>query len=80
MEANDDLGTGDSTLEDDVYQGTSIQTGDPAAIKLEPFKSRHTQLLYEARLYKIMNSGDSVGGHPNVRWECDTGTFSILII
>ena len=33
----------------DIYQGTNIQNGDPVAIKLEPVKTRHPQLLYESR-------------------------------
>ena len=41
----------------DIYQGTDIQSGESVAIKLEPVKSRHPQLLYESRIYKILNSG-----------------------
>lgn len=29
----------------DIYQGTNIQNGDSVAIKLEPVKTRHPQLL-----------------------------------
>jgi len=38
----------------DIYLGTDIQSGEEVAIKLESIKSRHPQLLYESKLYKIL--------------------------
>jgi hypothetical protein len=38
-----------------------VQTGDKVAIKLEPVKTRHPQLLYESRLYKLLNLGATGG-------------------
>ena len=38
----------------EIYQGTNVQTGETVAIKLEPVRSKHPQLLFEAKLYKVM--------------------------
>ena len=32
-------------------------TFEDVAIKLEPLKSKHPQLLYESKLYKILHGG-----------------------
>ncbi len=49
----------------DIYLGADIQTGEEVAIKLESIKSRHPQLLYESKLYKIMSGGVGI---PNLHW------------
>ena len=49
----------------DIYLGADIQTGEEVAIKLESIKSRHPQLLYESKLYKIMAGGVGI---PNLHW------------
>ncbi|KAF4723303.1 Casein kinase I isoform delta, partial [Perkinsus olseni] len=41
----------------DIYVGTNLQTGEEVAIKLESIKSKHPQLLYESKLYKILAGG-----------------------
>eukprot|EP01061_Rhynchopus_euleeides_P024689 TRINITY_DN397_c0_g1_i6.p1 TRINITY_DN397_c0_g1~~TRINITY_DN397_c0_g1_i6.p1 ORF type:complete len:343 (+),score=125.62 TRINITY_DN397_c0_g1_i6:78-1031(+) len=64
----------------DIYQGTNIQTGEPVAIKLEPAKSRHPQLLYESRLYKILNSGSVTIGVPRVYFYGQEGDYNAMVI
>ena len=65
----------------DIYRGTNIQTGEPVAVKLEPVKTRHPQLLYEARLYKILASGGgSVVGIPNVWWYGVEGDYNVMVM
>ena len=49
----------------DIYIGTNVTTGEEVAIKLESIKSRHPQLLYESKLYKILAGGVGI---PNVHW------------
>lgn len=48
----------------DIYLGTSVTTNEDVAIKLEPLKARHPQLLYETRLYKLLQGGTGI---PHVR-------------
>ena len=38
----------------DIYLGTNVMTGEETAMKLESTKSKHPQLVYEAKLYKIL--------------------------
>ncbi|KJE97856.1 Ser/Thr kinase [Capsaspora owczarzaki ATCC 30864] len=61
----------------DIYLGTSITTGEDVAIKLEPLKARHPQLLYETRLYKILQGGTGI---PHVRWYGVEGDYNVMVI
>ena len=38
----------------DIYLGINITNGEEVAVKLESSKARHPQLLYESKLYKIL--------------------------
>ena len=46
----------------EIYQGTNVKTGDEVAIKLEPVKTKFPQLLYETKIYKILNGGAGIAG------------------
>lgn len=37
--------------------GTHLLTGEEVGIKLESVKTKHPQLLYESRLYKLLQGG-----------------------
>ncbi len=41
----------------DIYLGTNMTTGEEVAIKLESIKTRHPQLLYESKIYRILQGG-----------------------
>ncbi|KAF6039881.1 CSNK1A1 [Bugula neritina] len=41
----------------DIYLGINNQSGEEVAVKLESHKARHPQLLYESKLYKILQGG-----------------------
>jgi casein kinase 1 len=41
----------------EIYLGTNIQTNEEVAIKLENVKTKHPQLLYESKLYKVLQGG-----------------------
>lgn len=49
----------------DVYRGIDITTGEEVAIKLERVRTRHPQLLYESKLYTILQGGVGI---PYMRW------------
>lgn len=40
--------------------GEHVNSGDEVAIKLESIKSKHPQLLYESKLYKILAGGSKL--------------------
>ena len=61
----------------DIYLGTNIQTGDEVAIKLETIRTKHPQLLYESKLYKILQGGVGI---PTVRWYGIEGDYNIMVM
>ncbi|KAF2608229.1 hypothetical protein F2Q68_00046337 [Brassica cretica] len=61
----------------EIYLGTNIQTNEEVAIKLENVKTKHPQLLYESKLYKVLQGGTGV---PNVKWYGTEGDYNVLVI
>nr|XP_043635511.1 casein kinase 1-like protein 2 [Erigeron canadensis] len=61
----------------EIYLGTNIQTNEEVAIKLENVKTKHPQLLYESKLYKILQGGTGI---PNVRWYGVEGDYNVLVL
>ena len=41
----------------DIFLGMNMSTGEEVAIKMESIKARHPQLLYESKLYKLLQGG-----------------------
>lgn len=41
----------------EIYFGVNVQTTEEVAIKLEPIKSKHPQLFYESRVYRLLQGG-----------------------
>jgi len=61
----------------DIYLGTNIATGEEVAIKLEGVKTKHPQLLYESKLYKILSGGVGI---PYVRWYGVEGDYNVMVM
>ncbi|KAF1318467.1 Ck1/ck1/ck1-d protein kinase, partial [Globisporangium splendens] len=61
----------------DIYLGTNMTSGEEVAIKLESVKSKHPQLLYESKIYKILNGGLGV---PNLHWFGVEGEYNVMVI
>uniref|UniRef100_A0A6M2EFU6 non-specific serine/threonine protein kinase n=1 Tax=Populus davidiana TaxID=266767 RepID=A0A6M2EFU6_9ROSI len=61
----------------EIYLGTNIQTNEEVAIKLENIKTKHPQLLYESKLYRILQGGTGI---PNVRWFGVEGDYNVLVM
>ncbi|GAV84925.1 Pkinase domain-containing protein [Cephalotus follicularis] len=61
----------------EIYLGTNIQTNEEVAIKLENVKTKHPQLLYESKLYKILQGGNGI---PNVRWFGVEGDYNVIVM
>lgn len=61
----------------DIYLGVNVTTGEEVAIKLESVKTKHPQLLYEARLYKILSGGVGI---PFVRWHGVEGDYNVMVM
>ncbi|CAN4086966.1 unnamed protein product [Withania somnifera] len=61
----------------EIYLGTNVQTNEEVAIKLENVKTKHPQLLYESKLYKILQGGTGV---PNLKWFGVEGDYNVLVM
>lgn len=61
----------------EIYAGTNVHTGEEVAIKLEPLRSRHPQLLYESKIYRVMQGGYGI---PLVKWYGSEGDYNVLVI
>ncbi|KAK7349267.1 hypothetical protein VNO77_06500 [Canavalia gladiata] len=61
----------------EIYLGTNIQTNEEVAIKLESVKTKHPQLLYESKLYKLLQGGNGI---PNVKWYGVEGEYNVLVM
>lgn len=61
----------------EIYLGTNIQTNEEVAIKLESVKTKHPQLLYESKLYRLLQGGTGI---PNVRWFGVDGDYNVLVM
>ncbi|OIW18726.1 hypothetical protein TanjilG_13478 [Lupinus angustifolius] len=61
----------------EIYLGTNSQTNEEVAIKLEAVKTKHPQLLYESKLYRILQGGTGI---PNVRWFGVEGDYNVLVM
>lgn len=61
----------------DIYVATNVFTGEELAIKLESTRSRHPQLLYEAKLLKLLQGG---WGVPNVHYYGTEGDYNVMVV
>lgn len=60
----------------DVYLGTDVTTGEDVAIKLERVRSKHPQLLYESKLYRVLQGGIGI---PYMRWFGVETHYNVLV-
>ncbi|XP_014096406.1 casein kinase I [Bactrocera oleae] len=61
----------------DIYLGMSIQSGEEVAVKMESANARHPQLLYEAKLYRILSGGVGI---PRIRYHGKEKNFNTLVM
>ena len=56
----------------DIYLGTNMTTGEEVAIKLESVKTKHPQLLYESKIYRILHGGCKLYYGPSANSNLDS--------
>lgn len=64
----------------EIYLATNIQTGEKVAVKLEHRKAKHPQLLYEARLIKLLSLSRRAIGIARVRWYGVEGEYNCMVM
>nr|GME03845.1 casein kinase 1-like protein 2 [Ipomoea batatas] len=61
----------------EIYTGTDLETNEDVAIKLENVHTRHPQLLYESKLYRILHGGNGIA---NVRWFGVERDYNVMVM
>eukprot|EP00004_Rigifila_ramosa_P000555 TRINITY_DN1057_c0_g1_i2.p1 TRINITY_DN1057_c0_g1~~TRINITY_DN1057_c0_g1_i2.p1 ORF type:complete len:521 (-),score=90.23 TRINITY_DN1057_c0_g1_i2:1262-2692(-) len=61
----------------EIYLGENVATHDEIAVKIEPSNTKHPQLLYEAKLYKLLGGA---AGIPWVRWYGQEGDYNMMVM
>ncbi|PIN01492.1 Casein kinase (serine/threonine/tyrosine protein kinase) [Handroanthus impetiginosus] len=61
----------------EIYLATHIDTFEIVAVKIENNKTKHPQLLYEAKLYNILQGGSGI---PSIKWSGVNGEDNVLVL
>lgn len=61
----------------DIFLGINITNGEEVALKVENIMARHPQLLYEYKLYKVLNGGVGI---PHIRCFTQERSYNILVM
>lgn len=61
----------------EIYIGKSVRTGKPVAVKKEPINTKFPQLLYEAKVYSILEGGMGI---PRVYMKGSMGDNNIMVM
>ncbi|KZV33736.1 casein kinase I isoform delta-like [Dorcoceras hygrometricum] len=61
----------------ELYLGVNIHTGEEVAVKLESVKTEHPQLLYESKLYTLLQGGTGI---PRIKWHGIEGEYNAMAI
>ncbi|XP_048191356.1 casein kinase I-like [Perognathus longimembris pacificus] len=61
----------------DIYLAINVTNGEEVAVKLESQKAKHPLLLYESKLYKILQGGVGI---PHIRWYGQEKDYNVLVM
>ncbi|KFD52073.1 hypothetical protein M514_07055 [Trichuris suis] len=61
----------------EIYLGINKTNGEEVAVKIESNKSRHPQLLYESKVYRILQGGIGIA---HIKWFGVESDSSILVM
>ncbi|KAL8254829.1 hypothetical protein R6Q59_033050 [Mikania micrantha] len=61
----------------EIHLATHVDTFEIVAVKIENNKTKHPQLLYEAKLYNIFQGGSGI---PAIKWSGIDGQDNILVL
>ncbi|EKX46301.1 hypothetical protein GUITHDRAFT_152456 [Guillardia theta CCMP2712] len=61
----------------EIFLGTHVTNGAEVAIKLEPVRTMHPQLLYEAKVFRHLRGGQGI---PEILWVGTEGDSNVMIM
>ena len=60
-----------------IYLGVNMTDGEEVAVKMESITTKHPQLMYESKVYKILEGGIGI---PNTKWCGLTKSYNVLVM
>ena len=66
----------------EIFKAINTKTNLEVAVKVEPVKTEHLQLIYECKLYNYLHNDPSVidKGIPNVYYCSTEGDYNVLVM
>eukprot|EP00828_Plagiopyla_frontata_P012830 TRINITY_DN1741_c0_g2_i2.p2 TRINITY_DN1741_c0_g2~~TRINITY_DN1741_c0_g2_i2.p2 ORF type:complete len:272 (+),score=43.21 TRINITY_DN1741_c0_g2_i2:35-850(+) len=66
----------------EIYHATHNKTNEEVAIKLEPVKAEHPQLMFEAKLYQYLHQDSAAAekGIPRIYHQSTEGDYNVLVM
>ncbi|XP_061993836.1 casein kinase 1-like protein 3 [Rosa rugosa] len=61
----------------EIFLATHVDTFEIVAVKIENSKTKHPQLLYEAKLYHTLQGGSGI---PSIKWSGIDGEDNVLVL
>ncbi|XWS17718.1 hypothetical protein CRYUN_Cryun33cG0091300 [Craigia yunnanensis] len=61
----------------EIFLATHVDTGETVAVKIENRQTKHPQLLYEAKLYNILQGGSGIA---HMKWCGVNGEDNVLVL
>lgn len=61
----------------EIFLATHVDTFEIVAVKIENSKTKHPQLLYEAKLYNVLQGGSGIA---NIKWCGVDGEDNVLVL
>ncbi|XP_067931304.1 casein kinase I-like [Watersipora subatra] len=61
----------------DIYMAINVTTGEEVAVKMEASSSRHPQLHYESKLYKLLSGGVGI---PEAKYYGQESEYNVLVM
>ncbi|KAJ5067145.1 casein kinase 1-like protein [Anaeramoeba ignava] len=60
-----------------IYQARNIFTHEQVAIKFENINTKHPQLIYESKIYRILSGGVGI---PSVKWVGIDTRYNVMVM
>jgi serine/threonine protein kinase len=61
----------------DIFLGINTTTQEEVAVKLEKVRCAHPQLLYESKIYRMLQGGVGI---PTIHWYGVEGEYTIMVV
>ncbi|KEH15799.1 casein kinase I-like protein [Medicago truncatula] len=61
----------------ELYMGVDVKTQEEVALKLEHVKTKYPQLLYESKLYRLLQGGTGI---PHIKWYGVEGDCNVMAV